>query len=152
MTSEERKVRKRDRNRAYDADRSRRRHTMRSTTLNVSRMRKADLDVGRVMYPDDGTRLPRTRGDCVGAERPCAFVSCKFHLYLDVKRSGGITTNFPDLEPDEIPETCALDVADRGGATLDRVADVMNLTRERVRQIEEIAKRKIRLPMLAITE
>jgi hypothetical protein len=33
-------------------------------------------------------------------------------------------------------ETCALDVADRGGATLEEVGAIMNLTRERIRQVE----------------
>ncbi len=33
-------------------------------------------------------------------------------------------------------ETCALDVADRGGITLEEVGEIMNLTRERIRQVE----------------
>jgi hypothetical protein len=33
-------------------------------------------------------------------------------------------------------ETCALDVADRGGTTLEEVGAIMNLTRERIRQVE----------------
>jgi len=44
--------------------------------------------------------------------------------------------NFPDLEPWELEETCSLDVADRGGITLEEVGDILNLTRERVRQVE----------------
>jgi DNA-directed RNA polymerase sigma subunit (sigma70/sigma32) len=44
--------------------------------------------------------------------------------------------NFPDKEPWELPETCALDVADRGGVTLEEVGGWLNLTRERVRQLE----------------
>jgi imidazoleglycerol phosphate dehydratase HisB len=70
-------------------------------------------------------------------ERPCPWVSCKFHLYLDVNPvSGGVKLNFPTLEVDELAETCALDVADRGGAVLEYVGDVMNLTQERIRQYE----------------
>ena len=41
-------------------------------------------------------------------------------------------------------ETCALDLADRGGMTLIEVADVLGVTRERVRQIEDSAIEKIR--------
>jgi len=35
--------------------------------------------------------------------------------------------------------SCALDVADRGGATLEEVGALINVTRERVRQIEVMA-------------
>src|SRR5262249_46575714 len=47
-----------------------------------------------------------------------------------------IKLNFPDLEVWEMNETCALDVADRGGTTLEEVGAIMNLTRERIRQVE----------------
>ena len=51
-------------------------------------------------------------------------------------RTGAIKLNFPDLEVWEMTQTCALDVADRGGATLEDVGAIMNLTRERIRQVE----------------
>jgi hypothetical protein len=80
---------------------------------------------------------PQTRGDCAEGERPCPYVSCKYHLYLDVNEdTGTIKINFPDLEVGEMPETCALDVADRGGITLEDVGEILNLTRERIRQVE----------------
>ena len=40
------------------------------------------------------------------------------------------------VECKDMTETCALDVADRGGITLEEVGEIMNLTRERVRQVE----------------
>lgn len=80
---------------------------------------------------------PQRRSDCVNGPRPCIFVSCKFHLYLDVNpRTGSVKLNFPDKELWELPQTCALDVADQGGITLEEVGEIMNLTRERVRQVE----------------
>ena len=80
---------------------------------------------------------PRTRGECAGGERPCPFVSCKHHLYLDVNQeTGSIKVNFPDLEVWEMKETCSLDVADRGGLTLEEVGEILNLTREAIRLIE----------------
>lgn len=83
------------------------------------------------------TMRPRTRADCGDGPRPCLFVSCKYHLYLDVNhRTGSVKLNFPDKELWELDETCALDVADRGGITLEEVGTIMNLTRERVRQVE----------------
>lgn len=69
--------------------------------------------------------------------RPCGWVSCRSSLYLDINpETGSIKFNYPDLEPWELGETCALDVADRGGITLEEVGAVMNLTRERIRQVE----------------
>jgi DNA-directed RNA polymerase specialized sigma24 family protein len=89
-----------------------------------------------MVYPDDVDR-PQTRGDCENMPRPCPFVSCAHHLYLDVSdETGSIKLNFPHLEPWEMGETCSLDVADRGGITLEEVGAILNLTRERIRQIE----------------
>ena len=80
---------------------------------------------------------PRTRAECQHEQRPCPWVSCKHHLYLDVNpRTGSIKLNFPDLELWELEHTCALDVADDGGHTLEEVGDITNLTRERIRQLE----------------
>lgn len=86
---------------------------------------------------------PRTRADCEGLARPCPYFSCRWNLYLDALPTGSIKFNFPDREFWEIEDTCALDVAERGGITLEDVAKAMNLTRERVRQIEERASLKI---------
>lgn len=93
--------------------------------------------------PAPTVRRPATRAHCATASRPCPFVGCRHHLYLDTRVSGSITYNFPDLDVDELEETCALDVADRGGATLEEVGPLMNITRERVRQIQVEACRKI---------
>jgi hypothetical protein len=58
-------------------------------------------------------------------------------LYLDVNpETGSIKLNFPDEEVWEMGETCALDIAERGGITLEEVGEIMNLTRERIRQLE----------------
>ena len=90
-------------------------------------------------------RRPRSRADCASGPRPCMFISCKHHLYLDVNPStGSIKLNFPDMEVWELAETCALDVADRGGITLEEVGSIMNLTRERIRQVETRGLLKLR--------
>ena len=101
-------------------------------------MTKRELELGRLLYPEvNDIERPRTRAECAEAPRPCPFVSCQHHLYLDVSaRTGAIKLNFPDLEVWEMTETCALDVADRGGTTLEEVGAIMNLTRERIRQVE----------------
>ena len=96
-----------------------------------------------VEYPD--VERPITRGDCASMPRPCPFVSCSHHLYLDVNpETGSIKLNFPHLEVWEMPETCSLDVADKGGVTLEEVGRLSNLTRERIRQYEVRALAKIR--------
>jgi hypothetical protein len=117
--------------------RSRRKRDVRARTISVKRMTKRELELGRLLYPEVEVDRPVTRADCANGERPCPFVSCQHHLYLDVSaRTGAIKLNFPDLEVWEMTETCALDVADRGGTTLEEVGAIMNLTRERIRQVE----------------
>ena len=88
---------------------------------------------------------PKTRADCINGPRPCLFVSCKHNLYLDVNpETGSIKLNFPDKEIWELEHTCALDVAEKGGITLEEVGAIMNLTRERIRQVETRGLLKLR--------
>lgn len=68
---------------------------------------------------------PVTRGDCVTVPRPCPWSECRYHLEAD-----------PDL-------SCALDVADEGGADLETVGRAVGFTRQRAQQIEELALRKM---------
>lgn len=83
---------------------------------------------------------PRTRADCVNGPRPCPFVSCRYNLFLDVNPdNGAIRFAFPGKALDELEHTCALDVADAGGVTLDAIGQLLNVTRERIRQIESNA-------------
>jgi hypothetical protein len=124
--------------------RSRRKREIRARTISVKRMTKRELEIGRMLYPETDYPKPRTRAECLEAPRPCPYVSCKHHLYLDVSaRTGAIKLNFPDLEVWDMVETCALDVADRGGTTLEDVGAIMNLTRERIRQVEVKALAKL---------
>ncbi len=117
--------------------RSRRKRPIRACTISVKRMTKRELEAGRLLYPEAVHWKPQTRGDCADAPRPCPFVSCKHHLYVDVNsRTGAIKLNFPDIELWDMAESCALDVADRGHTTLEDVGAIMNLTRERIRQVE----------------
>lgn len=88
---------------------------------------------------------PVSREQCRAAKRPCLYVACRYHLYLDVNpRTGSIKINFPDKDVHQLEETCALDVAERGGVTLEEVGLIMNLTRERIRQVEASGLEKLR--------
>ena len=117
----------------------------RSKTISSRKLSKGDSDETVAVLEDLDQERPETREDCRLSERPCPFVSCKYHLYLDVNpRTGSIKLNFPDLEVWELPETCALDVAERGGMTLEEVGELLNLTRERIRQVESKGIDKIR--------
>lgn len=103
------------------------------TLPKLRRAEEAVLFAGANGAPDG---RPRTRDECRDGARPCAWISCRYHLALDVSPHGSIRLNFGRLALDKMEETCALDVAERGGATHDRIGKLMNLTRERIRQVE----------------
>ena len=100
---------------------------------------------------------PRTRGDCAGGLRPCPWVGCRYHLASDyrpasrdvtirrriVGERGCSDAHAADLVL-QMAQTCALDVADDGPVTLDVTGQLFELTRERVRQLEEKAILKLR--------
>jgi hypothetical protein len=105
---------------------------------------EVDPEEAQLIKTVEGMR-PKTRAECVSTPRPCMFVSCKHNLYLDVNPdTGSIKLNFPDKEIWELEYTCALDVAEKGGITLEEVGEIMNLTRERIRQVETRGLMKLR--------
>lgn len=89
-------------------------------------------------------RRPRTRADCRDGERPCPWCSCRWHLALEVTPEGRVVLPHGDIDLERMSETCALDVAERGGATLEEVGQLLGLTRERIRQLEAQALGKLR--------
>jgi hypothetical protein len=135
---------------ADDAKRGRRRSKTMSRKEIARELRRQraigylDPEIEEIRKEIEASR-PRSRADCAQAQRPCLFISCKHHLYLDVNpATGSIKLNFPEKEVWELDETCALDVADRGGITLEEVGTIMNLTRERIRQVETRGLVKLR--------
>lgn len=97
-----------------------------------------------LLYPERNFWRPAVRADCANVTRPCPYTSCKFNNYLDVAYSGSVVLNFPDIEPWEMnpDHSCTLDRAEEPN-TLEEVGEILNLTRERIRQIQAIALAKL---------
>lgn len=122
----------------------------RSRVINIRRMTQRKIQLDRLLNPVEKYWRPTKRADCIGGSRPCPFALCEFHLFLDVNlKNGSIKLNFPDLEVWELEETCLLDVIDRGVLTLSQAGQIMNLTNERVSQLEISAIEKVKRSKLA---
>lgn len=105
--------------------------------------REARRNSEEVEYLHNGR--PKVRGDCIAGPRPCPWVGCRYHLYLDVNpENGSIKFNFPHIDPMELEVSCSLDVTDEEGTTLDEVGAYMNLSRERIRQVEVQTVKKMK--------
>jgi hypothetical protein len=114
----------------------------RARSIRVARATRYERDraVRRALELEREFERPERRSECADGPRPCPFVSCKHHLYLDVSpATGTIKLNFPELEVWELAESCALDVADQGAQAVERTSLLLNVTRERIRQIESLA-------------
>lgn len=126
-----------------EAPRRPRRSTPKARTLSLRELvseRRAAGTPGAI-----SEQRPRTRGECAAAPRPCPWVGCKYHLYLDAARGGGIRLNFPHLEVDDLEDSCALDVADRGEQTLDLVGRLLNVSRQAINNLEDDLLDRLRL-------
>ena len=116
----------------------------RPATISLRRSSVREHALSLLEYPVEEHATyerPVTRGDCLAGgsneARPCPWVSCAYHLALDVSEdSGNIKLIFPGVEVEAMTSTCALDLADGEGATLDEIGAAQNISRERVRQIE----------------
>lgn len=152
--------------RLRDRERAKRKHETRATSTAVRRMgirqlRRENEELAGVIKIAARVR-PKTRAECIDGPRPCPWVGCRHHLFLDVNpKNGTIKFNFPSLEPDELDgklESCSLDVAEDGTVSAERVGELMNVTRERVRAMMNGAQvdgehmpgilDKVRLPLL----
>ena len=82
--------------------------------------------------PPERRRLRCSGGHAQGATagpRPCPWSSCRHHLASERLRGGRAPS----------ADSCSLDLADRGGLTLDEVGLALGVTRERIRQIGIVA-------------
>ncbi len=99
-------------------------------------------------------RRPVTRGDCADVPRPCPFSSCRYHLELNdtpPKRQRGQRSHHAERMANRraanVTESCALDVADRGGIGPLEVARYMGTTDQHVSIVEERALAAMREDM-----
>lgn len=100
---------------------------------------------------------PKKRSDCFkdrmnGGKtlRQCKWFLCKYHLLFDISdKYGALKVNFPKVfdkggvNLSAMKETCALDVAEKGGLTLDEVGVYMNHVRQGINLIELAGKAKL---------
>lgn len=83
------------------------------------------------------TYVPPRRNCLARSERPCPYMGCEWHLWnavSDSMRRNGYHN---------MPETCVLDVTDRGEQSQDEVAAIIGVTRQRIEQDETAALRKL---------
>jgi hypothetical protein len=82
-----------------------------------------------------------TRGACRKLPGPCPHAVCRFNLTADRRDNRGAKPAEAHLPV--VREACALEAAELGGMTLEEIAIRLSLTRERVRQIELGALKKL---------
>lgn len=81
---------------------------------------------------------PTRRADCLAGGcnelRPCPWVRCRYHLWH-------VQTSWRTHQraPWEMDDTCALDIADEGGASLERIGAALGYSRARAEQLEKEA-------------
>ena len=82
-----------------------------------------------------------TRGACRKLPGPCPHAVCRFNLTSERRDSRGAKP--AEIHLPVVREACALEAAEQGGMTLEEIAMRLSLTRERVRQIELGALKKL---------
>jgi Sigma-70, region 4 len=102
----------------------------------------------RSIFKELDALRPKIREDCKKVPRPCPYASCRFNTFLDIHPSSGKLKILHDNceDPSDLKvDSCVLDIVEKHGAlTLEEIGTVMNITRERVRQIGDAACRKMR--------
>lgn len=82
-----------------------------------------------------------TRGACRKLGGPCPHAVCRFNLTAERRDNRGAKPS--EIHLPVVRESCALEAAEQGGMTLEEIARRLSLTRERVRQIELGALKKL---------
>ena len=98
--------------------------------------------------------MPEFFGECVEKRLktgdPCSVFGCKYHLFTTLSKTQLLGINDNPGGDDEMidrffkQETCVLIAGLQGSKTLKEIGDLFWTSRERIRQIEAVALRKIR--------
>lgn len=124
-------------------------HRYRALTIPNKNLTSAELAEGKALTLDDDFQAPprpTKRSECVDGPRPCPWVSCRYHLAVEVTSTGALKMPHGHVDLAKLADTCALDVADRGVAegSLEELGARLGVTRERARQEMEAALEKLR--------
>ena len=120
-------------------------------------MRKADNGVSEITDLSLYDSFPKLRSECKGAERPCPWVRCKEHMvwYSNItarvssrkrKQRIFLRDNNNAIVVEKIlgmEYNCSLDIQDTGAQTLNAIAYLFGMTKERVRQMIETRTGKV---------
>lgn len=115
-----------------------------NTKRKVVKVSQGLVDKHRLDIDDDFIERPKNRAQCPSM-RPCPYVGCRYHLYLDINSPGELKMNFHGIGPEDMRWSCALDIAEEqeGIMSLANIGEYMGLTRERVRNILNTAQGKM---------
>jgi hypothetical protein len=93
---------------------------------------------------------PKHYADCMGKPEPCRHVFCEHHMVWCFIWGKKPTIRALLDKAESLKYTCVLKAVEKkqGGLTLQEVGDILGITRERIRQIEEEALRKIGGPKI----
>lgn len=77
--------------------------------------------------------------------RPCPFVGCRYHLFLDVNAWGGVSFPYGEdvIALQGMADTCALDRADRGRTRMNKISAIFRMTGARARMLVQSALAKL---------
>jgi hypothetical protein len=120
-------------------------HGKRKSSHPSKRQVRVDREeVAQILSEIPESDRPTNRVECP-SYRPCPFVGCRYNMFLDIKETGSITMNYDGMEPWQMQNSCLFDVIEQypEGLPLGMIGQIMNLTRERVRQVEVEALRKL---------
>lgn len=110
------------------------------------RDRRGSRKIGLLLYPEANAiqaQRPRTRGDCVDGPRPCPWVGCRHHLYLQIKSNGALCAQ--PVEPWDLRHSCSLDVAEEAeDLRLVDLAEALGVTHQNVSLALEDAVRSFK--------